>query len=108
DPDAVRRAAYGTFIANMIAGRLDRVLATGGELLTFAECEDADQTRIVAGRILGSGYASVGNLHLAEDHLSNAMELYQRALTSDPWGDTFAHNPGKTAPAALAHVRWSR
>jgi tetratricopeptide (TPR) repeat protein len=105
DPDAVRRAAYGTFITDMMAGRLDRVLTIGTELLAFAEQENDDKTRVVAGRMLGRGYALSGKLHFAEDYLDRTILLSQRAGT---WGDAFAHNPGKTAPSTLSHVRWSQ
>ena len=108
DPDAVSRASYGMFIADMIAGRLDRVLANGNELLGFAERANDDETRITAGRILGSSCALIGDLLSAEEHLGRAIELSRRIPTMAPRGDSFAHNPGKTAQATLSHVRWSR
>jgi class 3 adenylate cyclase len=106
DPDAVRRASYGIFIGATIAGRLDRSLAIGRELLSFAERTSDDETRIVADRILGGAYALTGDLLSAEKHLSRTIGLSR--LTPPLRGDTFAHDPAKTAPATLAHVRWSR
>jgi tetratricopeptide (TPR) repeat protein len=107
-PDAVRRALYGIFISNTIAGNLGRALDGGNQLLVFADRNNDDESRIAAGRILGSVYALLGNLTAAEEHLGTAIELFQRRPDLARAGDAFAHNPGKTAPATLSHVRWSR
>lgn len=108
DPDAVRRASYGMFISDMIAGHIDRVFATGTELASFAEQTNDDETRMVAGRILGGVHALAGDLLIAEQQLRNTIELSRQTPALVLHGDTFAHNPGKTAQATLSHVRWSR
>ncbi|SEF15038.1 Double zinc ribbon [Rhizobiales bacterium GAS191] len=108
DPDAVRRASYGMFISDMIAGHIDQVFATGTELASFAEQTNDDETRMVAGRILGGVHALAGDLLIAEQQLRNTIELSRLTPALVLHGDTFAHNPGKTALATLSHVRWSR
>jgi tetratricopeptide (TPR) repeat protein len=106
-PDAWRRASYGMYIADMIAGRLHRVLDTGRELLCVAERADDDESRVAAERIFGAGCALTGDLLSAEVHLGRAIEITRR---SPAWGArdaAFVHSPGQTAPVTLAHVRWS-
>ena len=77
-------------ITSMIAGRLDRTITIGNELLDFAERTNNQETHIVADRILGGGYALIGDLLSAEKHLSRILGTSQ--LTSPLRGDTFPKN----------------
>jgi predicted ATPase len=49
----------------------------------------------------------MGHLSLAEARLNDAIALFKNDPTTKRRGDAFAHNPGQTSIAALAHVRWS-
>ena len=62
----------------------------------------------MAWRILGGVHSLAGNLLVAEQHLVKVIELSRQTPAMVLRGDTFAHNPGKTAVATLSHVRWSR
>jgi class 3 adenylate cyclase len=108
DPGAFRRSTYGLFVGAIIGGRLRDVLKLGDELLAFAYSENDDQTKLTALRMLGSGHALMGHLSLAEARLNDAIALFKNDRATKRRGDTFAHNPGQTSIATLAHVRWSR
>jgi predicted ATPase len=49
----------------------------------------------------------MGNLTAADKHLTDAIELFNRRSMRARDGNAFAHNPGRTAPATLSHIRWS-
>jgi hypothetical protein len=108
DADAVRRASYGMFVGNIIAGRFDRAVTSGTQLLDFAHRKNDHRARIIGHRMLGTGCAMAGDLLSAEDHLGKTIELFRHVTTWDSSGSSFVHNPGKTAMATLAAVRWSR